>query len=490
MHRHGMLSRRRLLQSASAAAVMAAVPAGIAAAASDTGTGANASITAQLAGYMVAARGNALPPAVLVACKQRILDTFAAMVSGCRLRPGLLATEYVRELGGTSQASVIGTGIRTTEINAAFANGMCAHAAETDDFEPVTKAHPGCSTVPAALAVAEKEGRSGQEFVRAVALGYDIGCRLLMALGPDLVRATHRGAEGTASTFCALGAAASLARLDETGMRYAISYSAQQDSGLWSWVKDKDHIEKAFDFGGMGARNGVMSVTMVQAGMTGVFDVLDGTHNLLIALSTDPKPQEMVNGLGNHFFVADSAIKKFAVGYPIQAPLDAFLTLRKQENLTPSNVRSILVKLPPDTIGIVGDSAMADVNCAHIIAIALLKGTVTFADSNDVALMRDPNVLQQRAKVTVTADPALADPAAPRGAIVEVTLTDGRKVSHHTKFPPGTKENPLSTVDVNEKARELMAPVLGEKKTERLIAQLSDLENLRDIRELRPLFTV
>jgi 2-methylcitrate dehydratase PrpD len=166
------------------------------------------------------------------------------------------------------------------------------------------------------------------------------------------------------------------------------------------------------------------------------------------------------------------------------------LTLRKQENLTPSNVRSILVKLPPDTIGIVGDSAMADVNCAHIIAIALLKGTVTFADSNDVALMRDPNVLQQRAKVTVTADPALADPAAPRGAIVEVTLTDGRKVSHHTKFPPGTKENPLSTVDVNEKARELMAPVLGEKKTERLIAQLSDLENLRDIRELRPLFTV
>jgi 2-methylcitrate dehydratase PrpD len=484
-----MVSRRQLLQSAGATAVLAALPAGLAAAAPDTTPAANADITGQLARYMVAARENALPSTVLAACKQRILDTFTAMVSGSRLRPGLLAVEYVRGLGGVPQASVIGADFRTTEINAAFANGMCAHADETDDFEPVTKAHPGCSTVPAALAVAEKEGRSGEEFVRAVALGYDIGCRLLMALGPDLVRAAHRGAEGTAGNFCAMGAAASLARLDETRTRYAISYSAQQVSGLWSWVKDKDHIEKSFDFAGMTARNGVMAVTMVQAGMTGVFDVLDGTHNLFIALSTDPKPQEMVNGLGSHFYVADSAIKRFAVGYPVQAPLDAFLTLRKQYNFTPGNVRGIVVKLPPDTIGIVRDSALPDVDCAHIIAVALLKGTVSFADSNNAALMRDPSILQQRAKVTVTADPALADPAAPRGAIVEVTMTNGQQVSHHTRFPPGTKENPLDTAEVNQKARELMEPVLGAEKTERLIAQINSLENLRDMRDLRPLMT-
>src|ERR1700681_4795574 len=156
MHRDGTMSRRRLLQSAGATAVLTALPAGIASAAPDTGT-ANADITGQLARYMVAARDNALPPTVLAACKQRILDTFAAMVSGSRLRPGLLAAEYVRGLGGVPQASVIGTDFRTAAINAAFANGMCAHAAETDDFEPNTKAHPGCSTVPTALAMAEKE---------------------------------------------------------------------------------------------------------------------------------------------------------------------------------------------------------------------------------------------------------------------------------------------------------------------------------------------
>jgi 2-methylcitrate dehydratase PrpD len=480
-----LTSRRRMLRSAAALSALAVFPRASALAAAES-----ADITGRLARYMVSARDHALPLDVLTACKHRILDTFGAMVSGARMRPGELAEQYVRGLGGVEQASVIGSSFRTTAVNAAFANAMCAHSDETDDFEPITKAHPGSCTVPAALAVAEKEGRSGEEFVRAVALGYDLTCRLLMALGPDHVRATHRSAEGTSSTFGALGAAASLARLDETGMRFAISYAAQQVSGLWSWVKDEDHIEKAFDFSGMGARNGVMAVTMVQSGMTGVADVLDGTHNLLIALSREPKPEAMVGDLGKRFWVTESAIKTFSVGYPIQSPLDAFLTLRKQHALTPDKVQSILVKLPTDGAAIVNNSAMSDVNCQHLVAVALVKGAVSFVDSHDTALMRDPAITAQRAKVTLVGDQALMDPQAPRSAVVEVTMSDGQKVSHFTKYPPGTKENPLDTEGVNAKARDLMAPVLGPDKTEKLIGAINALEKVADIRTLRPLFTV
>ena len=253
-------------------------------------------------------------------CKHRILDTFGAMISGSRMHPGIMAAKYVRGLGGEQQASVIGTDFRTTVINAALANAMCAHADETDDFEPVTKAHPGSSVVPAALAIAERDGRSGQEFIRAVALGYDLACRLLMALGPDLVRGSHRSAEGTSSTFGALGGAASLARLDEMKMRFAISYAAQQVSGLWSWVKDKDHIEKAFDFAGMGARNGVTAVSMVEAGLTGVDDVLDGTHNLFIALSTSPKPKPWWKGLGADFTSPRRRSRPILLATPFSRP--------------------------------------------------------------------------------------------------------------------------------------------------------------------------
>jgi 2-methylcitrate dehydratase PrpD len=475
-------SRRFVLQSAAALTALAWCRPHSAAAA----TGSD--LTGRLARYIVAARDRALPEPVVTACKQRILDTFAAMVSGARMQPGLVVTDYVRQLGGSKQASVVASKLRTTAVNAALANAMYAHADETDDFEPVTKAHPGSSAVPAALAMAEKNGASGRAFIAAVALGYDLGCRFLLALGADHVRATHRSAEGFSSTFCALGAAAPLTSLDEQRVRFAVSYAAQQVSGLWSWVDDEGHVEKAFDFAGMGARNGVMAVTMVEAGMTGVPDVLDGTHNPFVALSTDPNPEALVEGLGSRFFVTESAIKTFSVGYPCQSPLDALLALRKQHALTPGDVESILVRLPTDAIGIVGDSAMPDVNCQHLVALALLKGAVSFEDSHDAALLTAPDIVAIRRRVRLTGDPSLVDPAAPRGAIVELVLTDGRRVEQHTRFPPGTKENPLDTEAVNAKARDLMAPVLGVAKTDGLIAALNALEDVDDVRRLRSLW--
>ena len=189
-----------------------------------------ADITGRLVRYMVEARQRTLAPHVAREAKHRILDTLAAMVSGAHLKPGEMAIRYARAQGGVAEATILTTDIRTAAVNAALVNGMFAHADETDDFEPVTKAHPGCAVVPAALAMAEREGRSGMELLSAVTLGYDVCCRFLLALGPELVRATHRSAEGISSTMGSVAAAASLARLDEKGMRHALSYAAQQVS--------------------------------------------------------------------------------------------------------------------------------------------------------------------------------------------------------------------------------------------------------------------
>jgi 2-methylcitrate dehydratase PrpD len=434
---------------------------------------------------MVEARDRRLEPDVAREARHRILDTLAAMVSGSHLKPGEMAIRYARSQGGVEEATVLATDIRTSAVNAALVNGMFAHADETDDFEPVTKAHPGSAVVPAALAMAEREGRSGAELVAAVTLGYDLCCRFLLALGPDLVRASHRSAEGTSSTLGAVGAAASLARLDEKGMRYALSYAAQQVSGVWSWVRDAEHVEKAFDFSGMGARNGVTAAIMAQMGFTGVWDVFDGEHNALAALSSAPKPGEMVAGLGDRFFVTETAIKPYSVGYPIQAPLDAFLRLHREHGLSADNVERIVVRLPEDGARIVNDRSMPDVNCQHIIAVALVSGTVSFEDSHSYERMADPAVRAAKARVELIADPALMDPAAPRSGRVEVTLRDGRTVSHFTRHAPGTKENPMDTERVNAKARLLMEPVLGAAQTEEVIRRVNAAEELEDARELR-----
>jgi 2-methylcitrate dehydratase PrpD len=445
-----------------------------------------ADITGRLARYMVEARERNLAPHVAREARHRILDTLAAMVSGAHLKPGEMAIRYARAQGGVAEATVLTTDIRTSAVNAALANGMLGHADETDDFHPATKAHPGCSVVPAALAMAEREGSSGTELARAVTLGYDLCCRFLLALGADLVRATHRSAEGVSSTMGSVGAAASLARLDEKGMRHALSYAAQQVSGVWSWVRDAEHVEKAFDFSGMGARNGVTAAIMAQLGLSGVWDVFDGEHNALQALSSQPQPEEMIAGLGSRYFVTETAIKPYSVGYPIQAPLDAFLRLHREHGLNADNVERIVVKLPEDGARVVNDRAMPDVNCQHIIAVALVKGVVSFEDSHSYERMKDPQVCAAKARVQLIGDKALMDPAAPRSGKVEVTLRDGRTVSHFTRHAPGTKENPMDTESVNAKARLLMAPVLGPERTEGVIRRVNALEELGDVRELRP----
>ncbi len=493
-----VLTRRRILQGAGGIIAAAAFPARGAAASArplsqdspKAPSKSNADITGQLARYMVEARSRSLPPNVALEGKHRILDTLGAMVSGSRLKPGEMAIRYVRGQGGVPEASILTTDIKTSAVNAAMANAMLAHADETDDVELVTKTHPGSSAVAAALAMAEREGSSGMDLLRAVTLGYDVCCRFLMALGPDLVRGSHRSAEGTGATFSSVAAAASLARLDETGMRYALSYAAQQVSGLWSWTSDTEHVEKAFDFAGMGARNGVTAVTMVQAGLTGVPNVFDCEHNVLEALSTQPRPAEMLAGLGARFYVTETAIKAYPVGYPIQSPLDAFLKLRRENGLRADNVERIVVRLPADGAPIVDNSSMPDVNCQYIIAVALLDGAVSFASSHSYERMADPKVRAVKERVELVADRKLMDPDAPRGGLVEVTLRNGKTVSQLTRHAPGTKENPLDTEGLNAKVRDLMTPVLGAERTEAILQRVNALEDVDSVRNLRPFLTL
>ena len=482
------LSRRRVLQGAGGSLAIAALSGGIAETRAQTSEPERRSdLTGRLARYMAGARDLDLPANTVLAAKHRILDTLAAIVSGAQLGPGRVAIDYVRGQGGTPEASVATTNIMTSAVNAALANAMFGHADETDDFHPFTKAHPGCSVVPAALAMGERQASSGTEFLRAVVLGYDLCCRFLVALRPAMVRARGRSAEGYSSTFGATAAAASMARFDETAMRYAISYGVQQVSGVWSWVRDPEHIEKAFDFSGMGARNGVAAATMIQAGFTGVADALEGERNVLDALSTDPAPEEMVAELGSRFYVEETAIKTFPVGYPIQSPLAAFFTLREQQGLTVDNVEHMLLRLPEDGARIVDSRSMPDVNVQHIMAVALVDGFIDFENSHSYERMTDPQIVAARQRVELIADPDLAVIEAPRSGFVEVTLADGRTVNLFVSHAPGTPENPLSTEQVNAKARGLMAPILGEARTEALIERVSSLEDLEDVRELRPL---
>jgi 2-methylcitrate dehydratase PrpD len=186
----------------------------------------------KVSAYIATALRRPLPAQVTEVTKHHLLDTLAAMVSGSRLLPGERALAYIKTQGGAKEACVPGSRVVTTVVNAALAGGMLAHADETDDSHAPSLTHPGCGIVPAALAMAEREGASGTTLLRAVALGYDIGTRLSIALGGYAFSEAGHDTHAFGPMFGAAAAAGALAGLDAGQVRHMLSYTAQQASGL------------------------------------------------------------------------------------------------------------------------------------------------------------------------------------------------------------------------------------------------------------------
>jgi 2-methylcitrate dehydratase PrpD len=442
-------------------------------------------VTTALADYVAKALDRELPAAVVARTKLHVLDTLAAMVSGSRLKPGEFAARYVDSLGGKPQAMVIGTGIVTSAVHAALANAMAAHADETDDTNPIGPFHAGCGAVSAALAAAELAGRTGDDMLRAVALGYDIGARLIISLGAGGTR--RHSSSCLTTTFVAAAAAAAMLRLDPRQVRHAFSYAGQQASGIGYWERDREHMEKAFDFGGMGARNGVMAATMVAFGFTAVEDPFSGSQSVFTALADNPAPGQLVAELGTRFEVFNTTIKKWCVGSPLQSVLDSVAVLLDDPAVRAGNIKSIAVDIPTDSLRIVDNSTIPDLCLQHLVALMIADRGATFASVHDVARMRDPGVLAIRRLVQVVPSEELQAAVPARQAIVRIETADGRSLSHRTYVVRGTARNPMDAKEVEAKALDLTAPILGTARANELIATVNNLDRFGPVSGLRRL---
>jgi 2-methylcitrate dehydratase PrpD len=440
-------------------------------------------ITTALADFVAGTLDRPLPAAALSDTKLHLIDTIAAIVSGARLKPGLFAARYVESLGGKPQATVIGTRILTSTVNAALANGMSGHADETDDSIQDLGFHAGCGVVPAVLAVAEATGRSGTEVLRAVAVGYDIGARLLRSVaggGP------HPG-NCMGNTFAATAAVAALLRLEPRQVRHAFSFAGQQASGMSYWNRDLEHIEKAFDFGGMGARNGTMAATMVAMGATGVDDPFSGSPNLFTTLGDKPTPELLVADLGTKFEVTNSAIKKWSVGSGLQSVLDSMAELLKDPAVRAGRIKRITVDVPTNNLRIFNNNPNPNLCMQHLVALMVADGGAGFHSVHDASRMRDPKVLAIRRLVELVDSPALQAAQPRHQTIVRIETADGRSLMQHTKVVRGTVLNPMNAGEVEAKALDLIAPVLGAARARSLIAALGTLDQSRSVSGLRQL---
>lgn len=443
-------------------------------------------VTERLAAHMASALQRTLPEAVVRKTRLHILDTVAAMVSGTRLAAGRRIIPWAQAQGGPSEVPVAGSAVRTHVVWAALAGGVLAHADETDDSHAASLTHPGCAIVPAALAVADWIDAPGEHLLRAVACGYDIGPRVARALGGERFFERHHSSHAVGGLFGATAAVSALLGFSQRECESMLAYAVQQASGNACWRRDPEHVEKAFDFGGMPAHQAVLAATLVRAGMTGSLQPLEGTPGLFAAHVASAQPELAIEALGERYEVMNTAIKKWCVGSPIQSALDSTEHLMRHEGLQADDVARIEVALPRLSAPVVDRRPMPALSLQFQLALLLADGRLSFESGHDEQRMADPRIAQLSERIHIDPRPEQAFIDNSRQAIVTATLRDGRVLRHHTLHVRGTPADPMSQDEVEDKARDLMAPVLGQRG-DALVQRLRALETVASVRDLRPL---
>ncbi len=429
------------------------------------------------------------PDAVREKGKLQLLDTLAAIVSGAALEAGIAGRRYAESLGGRSVASILGTDARASLVEAALANGMSAHADESDDSHEESQTHPGCGVLPAAMAVAEELGSSGEALLRATILGYEMTIRFARAFGAGMTfKASSMSSHAYGPLFGAGYAAGALMGFDEHRFMVLLNYLAQEASGLTTWRRDERHTLKSYVFAGMPAMNGVKCAALVRAGFSGGGDVLEmNDRNMLDAITAKPNPMALTDRLGTRHEILDTDIKLYPVGYPIAAPLGALEKIIADHRVTALEAKRIRIFYNEDWYKVIGDkSRMPDVNLRYCMAVTLVDGKLTFDAAHDAERMRDPAVEAVGRRIEFLGPLPQLQRFDSR---VEIDTERGTFGADQDRNVLGRAENPMSKAQVQTKARELFSTVLTADAADKLIETVDRIETVADVGEIIPLMT-
>lgn len=482
------LSRRQALAAPAVAAVIAPVAATAQTAARTAGPPTPA-VTGPLSRFIAGGQDLAIDAETLDLGRRHILDTLASVVACRDLEPSALARDFALAQSGDARASavtILGTRQRAAILDAVFASAMTAHGAEINDFIPSAFVQPGPAIVSTALALAEKRRLSGLAVLKSVIVGYEMAGRFPKAMGLRNLNSSGLANHGVGPNFGAAATAASLMRLPEGRIGDLLTYCSQQASGSWQWMLDVEHVEKSFVFAGMGARAGLLSALLVEQGFRGVRENLDQptgflNQGMFTGPNSDLKRGYLIEQLGERWEMPQTAYKKYPTGGPTQPAVEGLLKLLPQ--IDRANVASVLISMPGRWQAF-RDAAMPALNLRYLSAIILIDGRLDFVSAQSLTRMRDDRAVHAlMAKVDVVHDAAQeAGPGQERteSARVIVTETGGRRHEIYVPYVTGFPSHPMSKAEVEEKARGLMAPVLGAKRTGAVVDAVRNLDSMPD----------
>jgi 2-methylcitrate dehydratase PrpD len=399
---------------------------------------------------------NSLPSSVQERARLHVLDTLGLALAAHAQDFAAPALAGMAAAGAPGECTLIGDDRRLAPRDAALANGFLMHGLDYDDTHPASIVHPSVVGLPAALAIGEQMNTSWTDVLTAYVLGAEAGIRIGAAAHGGFHHAGFH-ATGVVSHFGATLAAGKLLGLDESQLVAAQGIAASTASGVQVFLEEGAWSKRLHPgWGALAgitaahlARNGFVAPTRPYEGKFGLFD--SHLHDTAAA------PERMLEGLGEHWQLLDTAIKPYPVCHFIHGCLEAAIELHGQ--CSPGEVRQVIACLAKDTLPIVAEPAEAKQRAAteyeakfsaqYVVAKALLYGRFGLAELTPAALS-DPATRGLAAKVICRADPETRFPAYFSGGVT-VVLQDGRELRRHVPINKGAGARALAAEDIKAK---------------------------------------
>ena len=448
-------------------------------------------ITEEFAAWAAGIDASSLPAPVVARAKALVLDLVGNIVRArhdAESTPALLAAARSLGLCG-GLATVFGDAARYTPAGAALVNGALAHSLDFDDTHAAGSLHPGAPVIPAALAAAELVRASGARLVAGIVAGYEATIRLALALpaGDHYDRGFHPTA--TCGAFGGAVAAARVFGLDARGMADALGIALSQAAGSLQFLANGAWT-KRFQVG-WSAMAGLAAASLAREGFRGASEAIEGRHGFLRAYAPAPRPERVLEGLGEVFELMATAVKPYPSCRYGHAAIDAALALRAEHGLRPEEITAVTVHLPAKGMLLIGAPAEkkaeprnvvdAQFSGPFVVAAALATGAMGW---ESYALLDDPVVRALARRIRCVEDPEI-EAEFPANMAGRTTVETGRgSFSAKVVVPKGEPGNFLTEAELAAKFHGLADAILTPPKAAALAEAILSLEALPDVTEL------
>ena len=447
--------------------------------------------TEKIARFIVDTRYEDIPRDAVEKAKRTALDCLGAALAGVSETVSQAVTGYVTKLGGPSQASVFGAGIKVSVQDAALANGVIAHALDYDDCG-VKIGHPSVLVLPAVLSLGEHLGASGQDILTAYILGLEVEGKLALHADFKLMqsRLNHQSWYGSIG---ATAACAKLLRLDIAKTTMALGIGANFACGL-----SANHGSMAGAMAaGNACRNGVIAALMAREGVTAnpnIIETKNGFYDTLVGAGYYDA-ERMAEGLGEPFYIESPGIglKKYPSCYHTHRALDGVFQLLREHRFSDKDIAAVDVGTSERAMRVLAFSEpetpyQAKYSMPYCIAAAVVDHQVTLGTFT-ARKMADRGIVEARKKVHLSFPdipiwPGLADVGPDTefvGNPVTIRTTDGRTYNARVDIPRGDPALPLTDDELLVKYRDCGRAQLRPDDIERSVSLALGLETVSDI---------